>query len=243
MGERKMRTGIRNILVRLLMLSAIMLQACSVNGKSDSQTGSGDFVLEHIKNMEKQFTISCDDPNATAEDVKQAIIKACENENYYRWLWSGILIQMDINSRHETMICVDYIMTKKQQEYVDYNVPIIVNDLVKPGMSDEEIVKTLASYIHDNVTFSLSKETNTPYHALTVKKSACLGCAMLLDRMLKTAGISSHIVDGEYNGSNHAWNVANINGEKYFVDSTAQEEFHLSSQKFFLDNGYVWTNQ
>lgn len=79
-------------------------------------------------------------------------------------------------------------------------------------------------YLHDalikKVTYTYSKlEEQNGYTTLVEGKGVCAGYAFALQYLLMRAGIQSYYVVG-YAGENHAWNLAKIDGEWYYVDAT-----------------------
>lgn len=82
-------------------------------------------------------------------------------------------------------------------------------------------------YLHDalikKVTYTYSKlEEQNGYTTLVEGKGVCAGYAFALQYLLMRAGIQSYYVVG-YAGENHAWNLAKIDGEWYFLDATWDE--------------------
>lgn len=79
-------------------------------------------------------------------------------------------------------------------------------------------------YLHDalikKVTYTYSKlEEQNGYTTLVEGKGVCAEYAFALQYLLMRAGIQSYYVVG-YAGENHAWNLAKIDGEWYYVDAT-----------------------
>lgn len=79
-------------------------------------------------------------------------------------------------------------------------------------------------YLHDalikKVTYTYSKlEEQNGYTTLVEGKGVCAGYAFALQYLLMRTGIQSYYVVG-YAGENHAWNLAKIDGEWYYVDAT-----------------------
>ena len=79
-------------------------------------------------------------------------------------------------------------------------------------------------YLHDalikKVTYTYSKlEEQNGYTTLVEGKGVCARYAFALQYLLMRAGIQSYYVVG-YAGENHAWNLAKIDGEWYYVDAT-----------------------
>ncbi len=88
-------------------------------------------------------------------------------------------------------------------------------------------------YLHDalikKVTYTYSKlEEQNGYTTLVEGKGVCAGYAFALQYLLMRAGIQSYYVVG-YAGENHAWNLAKIDGEWYYVDATWDDPVYNGS--------------
>lgn len=88
-------------------------------------------------------------------------------------------------------------------------------------------------YLHDalikKVTYTYSKlEEQNGYTTLVEGKGVCAGYAFALQYLLMRAGIQSYYVVG-YARENHAWNLAKIDGEWYYVDATWDDPLYNGS--------------
>lgn len=88
-------------------------------------------------------------------------------------------------------------------------------------------------YLHDvlvnKVTYTSSKlEEQNGYTTLVDGKGVCAGYAFALQYLLMRAGIQSYYVVG-YARENHAWNLAKIDGEWYYVDATWDDPLYNGS--------------
>ena len=88
-------------------------------------------------------------------------------------------------------------------------------------------------YLHDvlvnKVTYTSSKlEEQNGYTTLVEGKGVCAGYAFALQYLLMRAGIQSYYVVG-YARENHAWNLAKIDGEWYYVDATWDDPLYNGS--------------
>lgn len=99
----------------------------------------------------------------------------------------------------------------------------ITAEAVTPGMSEYEIAKALHDWLVLNNKYDMRYYSNslpdsayTPYAALITGTSVCQGYAEAYMAMLRYNGIKCVMVSNE----NHAWNLANIDGQWYHVDVT-----------------------
>lgn len=105
----------------------------------------------------------------------------------------------------------------------------IVKDNVTSGMSDFDKAKALHDYLVLNCEYDIVNYQNdtipaasyTATGALVNHIAVCAGYARAYQALLTEAGISSYYVTGTTasNGA-HAWNIVQIDGEWYHVDTT-----------------------
>ena len=80
-------------------------------------------------------------------------------------------------------------------------------------------------YLHDALITKVTYDINTvseqnAYGALIDGRAVCAGYAFAFQYLLMRAGIESFYVTGTSHGENHAWNIAKIDGDWYYVDPT-----------------------
>ena len=100
-------------------------------------------------------------------------------------------------------------------------------EIVPEGKTDYEIIRDVYAYICEHVTYdnihvndASYKLAHTAYAALVNGTAVCQGYAVLLYRMLMEQGIDCRIMAGEGNGGAHAWNIAKIGQQYYYLDAT-----------------------
>ena len=82
-------------------------------------------------------------------------------------------------------------------------------------------------WICQNVSYDYAHVGNTEYlkqfsayGALVEGTAVCQGYAVLLYRLLLESGVDVRVIPGTGNGALHAWNIAELNGVYYNLDST-----------------------
>lgn len=198
---------------------------------------SEDTVLSHIKNLDRMFQITYNG-DITAEEIRSSIENQCKN-GYYRYIWSDLFIQAETKQGQTiATICVQYIMTKEQQDYVDTKIKEIARKYIYESMDVTEKIKRISAYIQNNVSFSLEENKNNPYFLIAEGRAACLGYAMFFERMLNESGIESEIIAGTYRETAHAWNKVVVDDEPLFIDASAGDECILVTKDYLMDRGY-----
>lgn len=129
-------------------------------------------------------------------------------------------ISINLQSRYILFdFSMDYFETKEQREFVDKEINKILTQIISPSMNVREKVKAIHDWIVSNVSYDTTLSRHTSYEALTGSKTAvCQGYAMLTYKMLNKAGIPCLMISSSE--MDHAWNVVNIDGQWYHLDTT-----------------------
>ena len=103
-----------------------------------------------------------------------------------------------------------------------------ISNYMLPEMSEYDKILTIHNYIVNNSRYddrlflsgTVPPESYTSYGILSLGLGVCEGYAKAMKYLLDSAGIKSIIVVGESKGQSHAWNLVEIEGEYYHIDST-----------------------
>ena len=108
-----------------------------------------------------------------------------------------------------------------------------VAEFYHDSMSESEIVIAAHDWIVTNITYDTAMllaipektpETENPYGALILREGICMGYTTTFQLFMDMLGIESQIVRGTATDGSvweeHAWNLVNIGGEYYHVDTT-----------------------
>ena len=134
-----------------------------------------------------------------------------------------------------TMLCSEIQLNYNSHIYnLDTELPLFLEttETILAGMPNgSDYDKEL--YLHDvlvnKVTYTRSKfDEQNGYTTLVEGKGVCAGYAFALQYLLMRAGIQSYYVVG-YAGESHAWNLAKIDGDWYYVDATWDDPLYNGS--------------
>ena len=112
---------------------------------------------------------------------------------------------------------------------------LIESRIITDDMSQLEIAKSLHKWVIDRVDYdyALADTSYDSYSSLREGKSVCTGYADLYNRMLRIFGIKAEGISGyiKNSGEFHIWTEADLDGTRYYIDSTWNDE--LKSMKYF----------
>ena len=120
-----------------------------------------------------------------------------------------------------------WLTTAAMEDEVTVRVKEVLDELNVYEKSQYEKIKAVYDYICDNVRYDHdhleTEETQLPhsaYAAIINNKAVCQGYATLLYRMLLEVGVDCRYITGYSGEERHAWNIVEIDGLYYNVDST-----------------------
>lgn len=117
-------------------------------------------------------------------------------------------------------------------EYVTACVERIVNEYTDDGMNDIEKVLALHDWVCNNTKYTEGSIGDSENHSdasvFMNDYTVCEGYARACNLLYHAAGIESYYV----HGSNHAWNIVNIEGNYFHVDATWDDLGNISREWF-----------
>ncbi|WP_440603676.1 transglutaminase domain-containing protein [Bacillus sp. GB_SG_008] len=182
-------------------------------------------LQQHLNNHETNITIKYKTKHANAQEVLDTLVQAynqtLEKDEYLKYNISSAKFSLrGLPGNYSFTLNISYRETKEQSQYVMKQAKSIVNSIITTGMDENEKVKAIHDYVVKHVSYDTSLQSYTAYDALANHSAVCQGYALLTYQLLKEAGIQSHIVTGTGNGQSHAWNLVNIDGKWYHLDTT-----------------------
>lgn len=159
-----------------------------------------------------------------------------------------------------------YHQTSSGNAAVDKKVRSIINKEIKPGMTDAEKVKAIHDYIIQNCSYDyahvdLEKDGywSTAEGPLLKGKAICSGYSAAFHVCMDALNIPNSSIGGEVSdGTGHAWNMVQIDGNWYHIDLTFDDptfpkkntpknidmfvsyEYFLVNDQKMIDDGRRW---
>ena len=180
-----------------------------------------DQILDCIQHHTDCVTVSTKD-----QDVLDKAYR-CVMADYGGLFWTSGY-QYNTYSSFDQVIGMEFMptYTYTQQEREDLQAQINdVADLWLAGIdsdaSDYEKVKYVYETLISQVDYDADSQNNQNIISVFIgKKTVCQGYADATQYLLWQLGVSSIVVTGLAGGDNHAWNLVNLDGEYYYIDTT-----------------------
>jgi transglutaminase/protease-like cytokinesis protein 3 len=212
---------IKRIMLAFILGIAICLPSQAI-ASSLADTGAiSHAIAEHLLKQESSFSLSI----ANSVQLKQldTLLKTAINQNdYIHYIVGGYSYsaKQSISTEIQATFSITYLENKAQTIYVTTQVQKILKEIIKPTMNDLQKEKAIHDYIVSHIAYDTSLVNYSAYAALTKGKTVCQGFALLTYRMLDEAGITNRIVEGYAGGISHAWNLVQLDGKWYQLDTT-----------------------
>ena len=163
-----------------------------------------------------------------------------------KWQWYSWSLSYDYNYSGgyyylDLYYTYEYRTTASQEAQVDTAVRNLRNQLGLSGLSDYQKVYKIYQWITANVTYDYYHYYNDPdyriqystYGAIIDRTCVCQGYALLFYRLALEEGIDARLVAGD-GGGPHGWNIVQLDGLYYNLDSTWDAGYNPSSWSWFL---------
>ena len=202
-----------------------------------------DAVYKNMKNYENSFSINYKGDTSTLKaDINNIWDEIFERDDYlygmvssYGFKSGGYVNDVTIN------FTLSYHTTRAQEDFVDYEVRRIVDEIIEPNMTDFQKVKAVNDWVVNNTKYNIDTNTS-PYAAYTLfneGEGVCQAYALATYRLLEEIGIEVKYVTGPAGGGKHGWNLVKVDGKWYHLDTTwndpvLQDGTDMLSYKYFL---------
>lgn len=183
-------------------------------------------IISNMENRVVIFNIPVNRDIKECMDTTNQIMKDIIHTNPYEYYNMSKLDLTATQTGNTTILDfnLEYRTTKSQEDLVTLRINNILSGIIKSNMTTANKELAIHDWIVNNTQYDSSLTKFTAYNALEEHSAVCEGYALLIYKLLTQAGIPSQIVSGTAdNGQNqesHAWNLVNINGFWYHLDTT-----------------------
>ncbi len=175
-------------------------------------------LVDHLMNRDEKFTVSF----SGKDNIKLALERAMLQNDYVNYVVSGYSYsdEWDEHDNHTTVFRLTYLESKKEFDIVVKKVHELLPTIISADMNDHEKVKVVHDWIVLNVAYDQTKTSFSAYNALVNGLTVCNGYALLVDELLTELGIPVRIIEGKSGDVDHAWNLVQLDGLWYHLDTT-----------------------
>lgn len=244
--NRSSQLWVKTLLAGTLVFSAV--PAISFSGNTayaatsqitvNSTTDIVDQLYKGLMNRSAQVTFTYKGSTAKLKSMLQDSFEtALEKDPYTMYILDSYGLTWRSNA-YSALVTVDmkYRETVTQTKYVNEKVAQTVAQIITPGMNDHQKVKAIHDWVVQHLKYDETYTRYTAYEALYDGTAVCQGYALLSYALLKQAGVENKIVEGTAGGELHAWNLVNIDGNWYHMDTTWDDP--LPDQGDGVDTNY-----
>lgn len=180
-----------------------------------------DEMLYAIMNFKDNVRLSTTD----TADVKTCYNAICADYGEIFWVESCSYGELSIKGKpYAVSFVVNYAYTPEEvADYQEQMQPVIDEYLARLTEcgSDYEKTEVLYRKLIKEVAYDLSAENNQNILSVFLgKNTVCQGYACATQYLLQQSGIPCVIITGTAQGQPHAWNMAQLDGEYYYIDVT-----------------------
>lgn len=136
--------------------------------------------------------------------------------NYTQYTMGKKIVSIDFSP--------SYTMERTERDSYQRRIDAVVDSILKnvdPSWGDYEKAKYVFEYLAGNVEYQMGTEQNQNIISVFLnKKTVCQGYANATQYLLTLLWIPAVVVTGTAEGDTHAWNLVQLDGAYYFMDTT-----------------------
>ena len=195
-------------------------------------------MISRTANVEIGFLSASEDWEALVEEVVE---HACTHTgaptegdylkfHYYQYGIDGMMYDSgnaELPYQYAFTLSFDYLSSYAQEVELSAALAVIMSGLNLNTKTEFGKAAAIYDYICSHVTYDYEHLSDTSYllkhscYAAVINGTAvCQGFALMLYRMLQTAGIDNRLISGKGNDEIHGWNLVRLGNRYYNADST-----------------------
>lgn len=195
--------------------------------------GTDPDLIEKIRNANRAILYSY--PEISFLDNRLTITRKTQEDG-------GITVTIKITSPHitdEEISARRLTFDKKSLEAANL---MVESGAINSSMNEKEIALYLHKWVVDNFKYdySLNATSYDGYSGLIDGLTVCTGYTAMINRLYSLFNIESIGVAGYAGGDLHAWNEATLDGVKYYIDATWNDEY--GNLSYFTDDIRIFEN-
>ncbi|MCI6005060.1 MAG: transglutaminase-like domain-containing protein [Blautia sp.] len=188
---------------------------------ADEQRGYRE-MLNGIRARKDEFYVTISDD----DEVDRAYHALLKDHPELYWVHNRQQVyKTTYNGSDYCVFSPGYSYTEEEMAQIDQSIESAwqeVTGLIPEGADSYEIIKTVYTYLIDSSEYMMSDDDQSIAGIFWKKNAVCAGYAGATQYLLERLGITCIYVDGDTSDSSegHAWNIVEIDGNYYYVDTT-----------------------
>ncbi|QMV42713.1 transglutaminase domain-containing protein [Cohnella cholangitidis] len=155
------------------------------------------------------------------KEIKEILNNALYADDYLHYIVKTYGYNATIKGNTATIsFKFTYWETLAQSNEVKKRVTHTLKRILTPGMNDFQKEKAIHDWIVTNVSYDTRLVSYSAYDGIVNGQTVCQGYALLTYEMMRQAGIPVKIVEGTSRGIAHTWNLVQLGGKWYHIDTT-----------------------
>lgn len=205
-------------------------------------------LRQNLKNRAGSFKLCIRLDQAPTADLFQELLSQAVAHNgvpdegdylkYHIYSTTPTMEYATVGSKYFVTLSVKavYYSTAAQETALTAAVDSFIAENIKPGMTDYDKFDAIYSWMSKNIAYGYSGDggsNGAAYTAMIHKGAAPRGFVTLLYRLMLECGVDCRCIQGTVNsGSNHFWNIVEIDGYYYNVDPGWEASYMQSYGKY-----------
>lgn len=200
-------------------------------------------VVLFVRQRSARYTWTIHDTRIDADEIFQ-MMRDGDDIGYSAIASMKTHITKNATTSTITLTC-EYREDKSQMQYVLNRLPNIVNPIMRAYKSNHARVLQFHDWIVKNFRYDDTKSRHSAYAGLAHGRTVCNGYAMMFAYLCREANIPCQIAVGEitiHNRELHAWNMVELDGAWYHIDTTWDSPKSDSPTTYIPYNYYMLTD-
>ena len=180
-----------------------------------------DEILNCILSHETKITVSTKDQDVL--DLAYEAVRADYGGLFWveNYVYTTYTVQGEVT---ELEFAPNYTMDQEERMVMQRSIDASVEQMLSgcsPAASDYEKAKYVFETLIHNVEYDLNApENQNIISAFVYRSTVCQGYACATQYLLQQLGIESTVIKGIADNDHHAWNLVNLDGDYYYLDTT-----------------------
>ncbi|BBI31351.1 transglutaminase domain-containing protein [Cohnella abietis] len=189
---------------------------------STSQDELQQEIIDALNERLSSLTVTYSAPRATLkQNIRDTLNAAVQSDDYMHYTVKTFGYDATIEDDTANITFqFTYWETLAQTNEVKKIVAKTLDQILTRGMNDHQKVKAIHDWIVTRVAYDTRLIAHSAYDGLVNGKTVCQGYAVLTYEMMNQAGIPVKIVEGTSRGIAHTWNLVQLDGKWYHLDTT-----------------------